>query len=64
MKKSQSELKNKITEMKTTLEGIKSRIGDTEEGLSDLEDKIMAITQSEQQKNKLKNLGEDSLRDT
>ena len=43
---------NTIIEMKNTLEGMKSRLGDTGEGISDLEDRIMEITQSEQQKEK------------
>ena len=36
--------------MKNILEGINSSLGDTEEYISDLEDRIMEITQSEQQK--------------
>ena len=38
--------------MKNTLEGINSRIGDTKEHISDLEDRIMEITQAECQKEK------------
>ena len=38
--------------MKNTLEGMNSRSGDTEEHISDLEERIMKITQSEQQKEK------------
>ena len=38
--------------MKDTLEGINSRWSDTEECVSDLEDTIKEITQSEQQKEK------------
>ena len=45
IKKNQSEVKNTITEMKNTLEGINSRWGDTQECISNLEDKIMEITQ-------------------
>ena len=44
-------MKNKITERKNTLEGINSRLGDTEV-ISDLEDRIKEITQSKQQKEK------------
>ena len=41
--------------MENTLEGINSRLDDTEERISDLEDRIVEITQSEQQKkNKFK----------
>ena len=45
----QSELMNTVTEMKNTPEGINSRLGDTEECLSDLEDRI-EITQTKQPK--------------
>ena len=38
--------------MKNTPEGINSRLGDTEERISDLEDRIMEIIQSEQEKEK------------
>ena len=40
--------------MKNRLEGINSRLSDTEECISDLEDRIMEITQTEQQKEKQK----------
>ena len=50
-------MKNTITEMKNTLEGIDSRPRDKEECISDLEDR-MEIIQSEQQKGK-----KNSLRD-
>lgn len=36
--------------MKHTLEGMNSRLGDTEERISDLENRKVDITQSEQQK--------------
>lgn len=38
--------------MKNTLEGINSRLNDAEEQISDLEDRVMEIAQSEQQKEK------------
>lgn len=38
--------------MENTLEGIKSRLGDTEECIGDLEDRIMNITHSEQPREK------------
>ena len=47
--------------MKNTFRGINSRIGDTEEYISDLEDRIMEITQLEQQKGHLNR--ENKLRD-
>ena len=43
-----------IAEIKNTSERINSRLSDTEECISDLGDRIMEITQSEQQKEKLK----------
>lgn len=43
-------MKNKITEMKNTLEEINRRVGDTEECSSNLEYTVMEITQYEQQK--------------
>ena len=62
------ELKNKqmnntITEMKTTLEGINSRITEAEERISDLEDKMVEFTAMEQNKEKRMKRNEDSLRD-
>lgn len=38
--------------MKITVQRMKSTLGDTEECISDLEDRIVEITQSEQQKEK------------
>ena len=38
--------------MKNTLEGINSRLGDTQEWISNLEERIVEITQSEQVKRK------------
>ena len=45
--KEQTEMKNKITEVKNTLEGIDSRITEAEEWISDMEDR-MVITVTEQ----------------
>lgn len=59
----QSELTNTITEI-NILQGITSRLDNTEERINDMEDRIVEITQSEQQKGKknfLKN--QDTLRD-
>ena len=39
---------NTITEMKTTLEGINSRITEAEERISDLEDRMVEFTAAEQ----------------
>ena len=44
----QTMMNNKINEIKNSLEGIKSRITETGEWISDLEDKIVEITTTEQ----------------
>ena len=49
IKKTQSKKDNLISEIKSTLETKNSRLNDTEEHISDLEDRIMEITQSEEQ---------------
>lgn len=49
--KNQTDLKN-ITEIKNTLEAINSRLNDTEEHISKLEDRVVEITQAEQKKEK------------
>ena len=41
-----------MTEMKNILQGFNRRLGDTEECISDLKDRIVEITLSEQQKQK------------
>ena len=43
---------NPITEMKTTLEGINSRISEAEEQISQLEDKMLEIPTKEQNEQK------------
>ena len=63
IKNNQTEMKNTITEMKNTLEGINSRLNDSEEYISELEDKVVEITTTEQKKEKRKKKSEDSLRD-
>ena len=56
-------MNNTINEIKNSLEGINSRITETEEWISDREDKIEEITTAEQNKEKrMKTIG-DSLRD-
>lgn len=42
------ELKNKITEEKSSVDGLNRRVERTEEIISKLEDRIIEITQSEQ----------------
>ena len=49
MKRNQSKLDNSIAMIKTNLEAMTSRLNDTEEQISDLEDRIMEITQSKLQ---------------
>ena len=56
-------MNNKINEIKNTLEGINSRITEAEKWISDLKDKIVEITTSEQNKEKRMKRIEDSLRD-
>ena len=56
-------MNNTITEMKTTLEGINSRITEAEERISDLEDKIVEMTTAGQNKEKKKKRIKNSLRD-
>ena len=55
-------MKNTITEMKNTLEGINSRLNDTEKEISELEDRVLEITNTKQKKKRMKR-NEDSLRD-
>ena len=49
--------------MKNTLEGMNNRITKAEEQISDLEDKIVEITTTEQNKEKRLKIIEDRLRD-
>ena len=56
-------MNNTITEMKTTLEGINSRITEAEERISDLEDRMVEFTAAEQNKEKRMKRNEDSLKD-
>ena len=49
--------------MKTTLEGINSRITEAEERISDLEDRMVEFSAAEQNKEKRTKRNEDSLRD-
>ena len=56
-------INNTINEIKNSLEGINSKITEAEERVSDLEDKIVEITTTEQNKEKRMKRNEDSLRD-
>ena len=63
LKSKQTMMNNTIPKIKNTLEGIKSRITEAEEQISYLEDKILEITATEQNKEKRMKRIEDSLRD-
>ena len=63
LKNKQTEMNNTITEMKNTLEGINSRINESEEWISELEDRMVEITATEQNKENTMKINEDSLRD-
>ena len=57
------ETNNTVTEIKSTLEGINSRISEAEEWISELEDKVVEISSEGQNKVKRMKRTEDSLRD-
>ena len=50
--KSQSIMHNAITEIKSTLEGINSRITEAEDRISEVEDRMVEINESERKKEK------------
>ena len=56
-------MNNTKAEMKTTLEGINSRITEAEERINDLEEGMVEFTAAEQNKAKRVKRNEDSLRD-
>ena len=62
LKCKQTMMNNTINEIKNSL-GVNSRITEEEEQISDLEDKIVEITTTEQNKEKRMKRIEDSLRD-
>ena len=63
LKSKNTMMSNTINEIKNSLEGIKSRITEAEEWISDVEDTVVEITIAEQIKeNRMKRI-EDSLRD-
>ena len=47
------ELKNTISEIKTTLERMNSRLDDTEEWINKLKERVVEITRTEQKKRKM-----------
>ena len=52
LKSKQTEMNNKITKMKNTLEGINSRTYEAEERRSDLDDRMVEFTAVEENKEK------------
>ena len=63
LKNKHRETNNTITEIKNILEGINSRISEAEEGISELEDKMVETTCEKQNKVKRMKRTEDSFRD-
>ena len=63
LKNKQTEVNSTITEMKNTLEGINNRKTEAEEPVRELEDKMVEITAEEQNKEKRMKRIEDNLRD-
>ena len=63
LKSKETMMNNTINEIKNSLEGINSRITEAEEWVPDLEDKIVKITTTEQNKEKRMKRIEGSLRD-
>ena len=63
LKNKQTELKTTITEIKNTLEVINSRITEAEECISDLADRMVEFTATEQNKGRRRKRNKDSLRD-
>ena len=56
-------MKNAITEIRNTLEGNNSGVTEAEEWISELEDRVVEITEAEQNKEKRMKRNEDRLRD-
>ena len=63
LKNKQTEMNKMTSEMKNTLEGISSMLTEAEEWISELEDRTVEITATEQNKEKRMKINEDSLRD-
>ena len=63
IKKSQSIMNNAITEIKSTLEGTKSRIIEAEDRISEVKDRMVEINEAERKKEKRIKINEDNLRD-
>ena len=63
LKNKHTKTNNTVTEFINTLEGINSRISETEEWISEMEDKMVEVNSEEQNKVKRMKKTEDSLRD-
>ena len=63
IKKSQYIMNNAVTEIKSTLEGINSRITEAEDRISEAEDRMVEINEAERKKEKRIKRNEDNLRD-
>ena len=63
IKKSQSIMSNAINEIKSTLEGINSRITEEEDRMSEVEDRMVETNEAERGKEKEIKRNEDNLRD-
>ena len=56
-------MNNAITEIKSTLEGINSRLTEAEESISEVKDRMVEINEAERKKEKIIKRNEDNLRD-
>ena len=63
VKRSQSIMNNAIIDIKSTLEGDNSRITEAKERISELEDKMVKMSEAEMKKGKKIKRNEDNLRD-
>ena len=63
IRRSQEKLENLFAEMQTKFKALKSRMNNAEELISDLEDRIMEITQSGPQRENLVKNHESNIRD-
>ena len=63
IKKSQLKMNNAINEIKITLEGTMTRITETEDTISEIEDKIVEINEAERKKEKRIKRNEDNFMD-
>ena len=62
IKKSQIIKNNAITKIKSTLEGMNSRMTDAEDRMSEVEDRMVEINESERKKEKRIEINGDNLR--